>query len=847
MSSAGAQQALQHHDSNNAVLDKQKMAVIEQLEFVLSRWRRKAIQQQILQFLPKFFALVISVLFLLVVIEFLTLQNAVVALLPAFILGALTKLLWVFGSEAYQNITLTNLIVELNQHFTELEDSAQLLLLEHQQLLPLEKLQYRKVLAAIDDVLAQQAQVNYADLSPTFNQGQFIFANCILAVVIIIFTVIEVFQLLEQPKSWFQANTDIEVSKVESSQVHENHPPVDILSQQVIIEPPRYSLKKGQQEKLVSESLDIDTLAGSNVSWVFNFSEHKVNYFIVFSNGERQQLIKHKDGSYRYKVKLSTSMVYHLAVDNQATKVSDKFTEIHHIKLTADKAPKIRFISPKNTVTEYGKNSQPTLTAEVQISDDFAVTEVEILGSIAKGSGEGVKFRDQSFTFDSNELVEGKVHYYKNWSLADLGMEPGDELYFSVLANDNREPLSQQTRSATKIIRWLEEEQVGINADGILIDFMPEYFKSQRQIIIETIELIEDKEDLQLEKFTETSELLGVAQSSLKEKYGQYLGDEFEGQHSVGVTFDDNHGDEGQQRPQVQVHDEHGGTNAVITSEQHENADSHDADHDELHQSNSGDISGRMALINRYGHNHEDSDVGVMTSQDPKALMKKSLTNMWQAELHLMLSEPELALPFEQEALRLLKLAKKAERIYVKRLGFEPPPVTEQRRYQGEQTDILNHTMQVASFDASQLSNQTQLAFRNFLKRLNQYGQATRLEQANLATITPLANNSVELSNNYAEGVLTLAEIALVEKVKAGIELLLDKRPALVDALAVIERILLERRLTLSRCDNCLQLLTAKLEQLIPQATSAPLITPQSYFEQHPLVESYGEFLREQL
>ena len=71
--------------------------------------------------------------------------------------------------------------------------------------------------------------------------------------------------------------------------------------------------------------------------------------------------------------------------------------------------------------------------------------------------------------------------------------------------------------------------------------------------------------------------------------------------------------------------------------------------------------------------------------------MKRSIANMWQAELHLMLSQPEQALPYEEQALKFLKMAKKAERIYVKRLGFEPPPVSEQRRYLGELDEILTY------------------------------------------------------------------------------------------------------------------------------------------------------------
>ena len=240
-----------------------------------------------------------------------------------------------------------------------------------------------------------------------------------------------------------------------------------------------------------------------------------------------------------------------------------------------------------------------------------------------------------------------------------------------------------------------------------------------------------------------------------------------------------------------------------------------------------------MAIINRYGHNHEDSDIGVMSNQDPKALMKKSLENMWQAELHLMLSQPELALPFEQKALKLLKLAKKAERIYVKRLGFEPPPVTEKRRYQGEENDILANQVQQSTFQAEQLSNQTQWAFRSFLQMLNMHTHANNRVKY---------NEHVQLSEK-----LNTDTLAIVKSVKEGLEKQIVKRPALVSALAIVEQILLKQSLTLNNCQDCLTKLAAKLTQLIPDATAVPMHQIQNVVDEEPLLESYSRFIKDSL
>ena len=115
---------------------------------------------------------------------------------------------------------------------------------------------------------------------------------------------------------------------------------------------------------------------------------------------------------------------------------------------------------------------------------------------------------------------------------------------------------------------------------------------------------------------------------------------------------------------------------------------------DSEHGSDGADKSGYSTVISQFGHAHGEADDGNFIKNgtpNPKLLMKRAIANMWQAELHLLLSQPELALPFENQALELLNRAKKAERIYVKRLGFEPPPVSEKRRYQGDLTDILSY------------------------------------------------------------------------------------------------------------------------------------------------------------
>ena len=243
--------------------------------------------------------------------------------------------------------------------------------------------------------------------------------------------------------------------------------------------------------------------------------------------------------------------------------------------------------------------------------------------------------------------------------LTSLGMEPGDEIYFTVVATDNKQPDANTGRSDTVIVRWLEDEKPGLAAEGLAIDFIPEFFKSQRQIIIDTEQLLEDEKNLELQIFKDTSYEIGQAQADLKHKYGQYLGDELgEGpgeqlgiMHEIADTQGDKSGD-----------DESGNDESGNAGHGHESENSINTR-----------ISTTADILELFGHNHGDPEIGPITKRNPVALMKRAVSEMWQAEKHLKQAEPKLALPFEYEAYKYLQLARQADRIYVKRLGLSLP------------------------------------------------------------------------------------------------------------------------------------------------------------------------------
>ena len=708
--------------------------------------------------------------------------------LPVIAVAVTTALAAVVFSQSkqYQNITANNVLLHLNRQFSECEESAELILLPSRSLTTLQQLQKIRIQPKVESLLS-------TELSSRLPQYSYQPATLLSAAAVIIFILIELI-----PADY--------VSQLEPANIQlvsENPKPITpiaMIAKSITVTAPNYT---GLATKQTTD-LNLELIAGSTVTWRLQFSglTQQNDLSILLPDKQRIPLIKQPDNTYLASTELNQSGVYHLAADEKV------LGGIHTIAVTADTRPTIRFVEPTRTITELAKDAIPKLKAIVSIEDDFALGRVEILASIASGSGEAVKFRDQTFQFDAESVVAGKTHFLKYWDLAELNMQPGDELYFSIRAWDNHQPIAQKSRSASKIIRWLEDEQQAVLGDGALINFMPEYFKSQRQIIIETKELIADKNNLSKDEINHSSRELGAAQSFLKQKYGQFLGDEFDSGTPQAMEA----GPELEHDGHNEDEDHANGEQKVSPEHEHDNA---------KHDSDDTDKSGYSTIISQFGHAHGEADDGNFIKKgtlNPKLLMKRAITNMWQAELHLLLSQPELALPFENKALALLNRAKKAERIYVKRLGFEPPPVSEKRRYQGDLSDILNYQRN----ETTPKQNTTTQSVLALLTTLNQH------------------------LNKSLNNTLTTEQTSILEKVKTYFSEQLSATPKDIAFIATLEKIQLADSFNLTNCEDCISKLRKKLWQILPPPIAAPTTRQTSYSLHNNMLQKYQAFLHQQ-
>ncbi|PCI72359.1 MAG: hypothetical protein COB38_04365 [Gammaproteobacteria bacterium] len=563
------------------------------------------------------------------------------------------------------------------------------------------------------------------------------------------------------------------------------------LIEEITIEvtPPKYTKLK----KLASNDLNLNIPENSVVNWHISLSAEVDDVFMILTSTrtEKNKLkMLYNSETERYAVnrKLQQTQIYNFeVVENGINRILDG---VYSIVLIKDQSPKIKIVTPKQSLVEYPLSGNHSFTLTVDVVDDFGIGNVNILASVAKGSGEAVKFRDKIFKFDeiknniNTATKKASFRYKKQWRLTDLDMEPGDEVYFHVQATDNRQPETQTSKSSSVIVRWLDDEDIELSAEGIRIGFVPEYFRSQRQIIIETIELIEDKNDLSLDEFSEHSVDLGYSQNDLKTKYGQYLGDEFgEGPEEHFGLADGYHGD--------------GEVDNAGTVDNHSDESEHSDEHDESGETEK--IGDGEALIEKFTHNHGTEEIAPLSSRDPKTWMKMAVSEMWQAELHLMLSEPAKALPFEKKAYKYLKEARKADRIYAKRLGFEPPPVTEDRRLTGELSDLGSNFVNTKGFTNHKSS------------------------ERNIRATYMLINQWKLLNDKQQESFeVGFEELKIISSLKNDLLELTKSRPVLIKYVAILEQISISKRLSLKSCKNCINDLKQRLWSLLSTPNSLP-------------------------
>jgi len=740
-----------------------KHGVREHLQGCLRRWRRRLLWQRMLHTLAA--AAVLLSIGRLLETPASTLVQQMVAV--AVVWFAQLRL-----STKWRNLTPDNFLQHLNRHFPDFEESAQLLLRSEAELSTLQSLQRERVVAVFDQ---NTAQVERWQPPVKYRSTLLVILGC-LAI------------------AWLSDHTELLTNRFfprgfqPTTLVPVENTRIGFDSITVTIVPPAYTGLPRTQ----TDQLDLELAQGSQVQWDLSFDDRGAHYALSLSDDQRIALKRGDNDRFIASTIIEKSDLYRIT--RSAGGEDETTGEIHTLTVKLDRAPDIRVIEPQTAALEIPRNGPARFSSKALVMDDYGVATVGILASVAKGSGEGVKFRDQTLGFDRFSETDSGLLYQKDWDLQSLGMEPGDEVYFTVIATDNRLPRANEGRSETLIVRWLDDQPAELAADGLGIDFIPEYFKSQRQIIIDTEQLLEDEAHLPQQAFKDTSYELGHAQADLKQKYGQFLGDEFG--EGPGEQLEGSH--EGDDNAQQHHEDDHG------------QADPQSADMS---------INTTADIIRFFGHDHGEPEIGPITRRNPVALMKRAINEMWQAERHLMQAEPALALPFEYEAYKYLKLARQADRIYVKRLGFEPPPVSEDRRGTGKRDEILSYSLSEPDpmlDPGGEQWNQQLLSDVYHLLRSKQPG-------------APLNEDERKLLSRLAAVFTTWSQ----------------QRAALIRHAANLERLSTAGRLAIENCETCLSDLETTIWNRIDNGPGQFHHGDTTWYPQDGLIQAYQQVLEQ--
>lgn len=504
----------------------------------------------------------------------------------------------------------------LNKKYSSLEESCGLLLKPAEDLNLLESLQVQKTNEALQHIARPKEFVKPLRIA----------ALTLLFAGIVGFGLAMVPFGLKSDKATHSNNT-------ETTQAPERILP-GIKGITVTITPPAYihaGMRTQQQFNLHIEE-------GAAVAWQLKTSGPVSNLQMVFNDSSILTLkpAGTEHNTWQAAKKFTASGFYQVVLNGAAS-------EFYKIEVVKDQPPVITMQSPKPNITiDFGEPQKVDI--KTIVTDDYGVKDATIMATVASGSGEAVKFKEQQINF-GNAFAEQLKQYnlQKLVELAPLGMHPGDELYFFIKAHDNN---NQEKRSDIFIVSIADTAQL-MESDVLLgnMKLKPEYFRSERQIIIETEQLLRDKDTLTKEEFNTRSNNLGIDQKLLRLRYGKFLGEEAES-NDVG-------------------------------------GDANEALSDPTNFGNAG------VVLDAFTDKHDNAEDASFFNDEIKKQLKATLTEMWNAELRLRTFKPQEALPFEYKALRLLKDLQQKSRVYVAKTSYRTTPLKPEKRLTADLSKIL--------------------------------------------------------------------------------------------------------------------------------------------------------------
>src|SRR5690606_8854379 len=207
------------------------------------------------------------------------------------------------------------------------------------------------------------------------------------------------------------------------------------------VDPPGYTGLPRQR----TEDPNIRAVVGSTVRWRLAFQGGPAVVRMDWM-GDLHPLGQ-QGGTYSLQLPVDRAGFYSFSFTDSLGKVYR--SELHSLEAVADTPPTIE-LTGLDHYSQFGAGDDKSMPLMPRFSDDFGLEDAYVVATVSKGSGESVKFREEILRFEGTFPKGSKnTQERRTLDLDRLGMDPGDELYFHIVALDNRRPDPNVARSET--------------------------------------------------------------------------------------------------------------------------------------------------------------------------------------------------------------------------------------------------------------------------------------------------------------------------------------------------------------------------------------------------------------
>ena len=399
------------------------------------------------------------------------------------------------------------LVSRLNAARGDLDDSADLLLVEPDRLAPVQRLQRARVAARLAD-------------SPTDLRPAWSFRALAVTWAAGLAATIAILAWPAPPRSLPLAPSTEGVAAA---------PGIPrLVAQRLTIVPPAYTgLPRSDLP-----SLDVRMPQGSRLVWTLAFAPQPESAALTFLDGRRLPLVR-LEAQWQAATMLDRSGLYRVVPAGGALP-----PRLHRIDVIADQPPVVTAVLPDRTLTlaSAGQRGWPiAFTA----TDDYGVAPAaQLRVTVATGTGEQVSFREHLLTLHATGPARNR-RFAATLNLAGLGFTGPGDLVAQLIVADTRAPAPQLARSPSVILRRQTPEATGATGlEGLMRSALPTALRSQRQVVNDAEALLRQRRTLSQAGFAARSESIGGDQASLRSHYGALLGEESEGAASELPTSD---------------------------------------------------------------------------------------------------------------------------------------------------------------------------------------------------------------------------------------------------------------------------------------------------------------------